>query len=88
MRIHLQFGRGTCAAAKSPLCRSCNQPFVAVQRTAGVYGLITVTRKICPDCRQNLGGDPVDEMDCVVYMRDSRVGARLVDGYRLRAGVR
>ena len=73
---------------REPLCRSCKQPFVAVQRTAGVSGEITVTLKICPDCRQNMGAEPVDEMDCVGYMREGRVGARLVDGYRLLAGVR
>jgi hypothetical protein len=61
---------------------------VAVQRTAGVYGPITVTKKICPDCRQKMGAEPVDEMDCIAYMRDGRVGARLVDGYRMLAGVR
>lgn len=81
-------GRGVGAAVKGPLCRSCKQPLVAVQRTAGVRGPITVTKKICPDCRQHMGAEPVDEMDCFVYIRDGRVGTRLVDGYRLLAGVR
>ena len=65
------------------LCRRCRQPFVARHRIATVNGIVETLSRVCPDCAQNMGARPEVEMDCAQYIRKSRVGMRLRDGYRL-----
>ena len=69
--------------ANEDICRRCKQPFVAKHFIATVNGTVEARRSICPHRSQDTGHQPEVEMDCFHYIQNSRVGARLRDGYRL-----
>lgn len=69
-------------------CIKCKQPMVG-----GEYELMamdgmagprwTVGRRMCPDCRENMGRPKEVDLNCFEYIRPSRVGIRLRDGFAL-----
>lgn len=70
--------------ATEDLCQSCKQPFVGRHRIATVKGTVETVSHVFPDCARRHGrARPEVEMDCIQYIRKSRLGMRLRDGYRL-----
>lgn len=70
-------------------CIKCKQPMLV-----GQYEVLSndgerhriVDKRICLDCSENMGRPKDVDLDCFDYIRPSRVGVRLRDGFAMMHG--